>query len=196
LLLVAGGLGASAQSLPKLFSTDLTVYYSVERARIVNTPCECFWLEGASAETGFTVYKNIAAAVEITGGHVSNIGSGVNLGKFALMAGPRYTAGVSRWTSRFTRTNQTAIFGEALFGVAHAFDSIFPSSLGSNNNSTSSSMQLGGGLDLSLRRGLSLRAPEVDYVRTAFPNNGSNTQNDLKLSLGVSWRFPSAAQPH
>jgi hypothetical protein len=30
---------------------------------------------------------------------------------------------------------------------------------------------------------------EADYVRTWLPNNGSNSQNDLRLSFGIAYHI-------
>ena len=51
------------------------------------------------------------------------------------------------------------------------------------------SMQLGGGLDVAIAKGFSVRALELDYVHTNLPNNASNSQNDFRIAFGVSYRF-------
>jgi len=44
-------------------------------------------------------------------------------------------------------------------------------------------------MDITIRKRFGVRLLEVDYVHTSLPNNGSNSQNDLRLSAGFSFRF-------
>jgi len=50
-------------------------------------------------------------------------------------------------------------------------------------------MQLGGGINVRVAHSLSIRALEIDYVHTNLPNNNADSQNDLRLAFGVSYRF-------
>lgn len=52
-------------------------------------------------------------------------------------------------------------------------------------------MQLGGGLNLNLGKGFGIRGLEVDYVCSTLPNNASNTQDNLRLPFGITYRFLS-----
>jgi hypothetical protein len=188
LLLLCGAMmqtAAAQQGGQGVSHYDLNFSYTAERARIAKVPHSSFWLSGASAEVGVSLYRSLAVAVEVSGGYATNVEAGVNLGKFALTAGPRYTIDTSHWT----RGRSSDLFGQALFGVEHGFDSVFPSALGADNNATSAAIEFGGGLDLTLQNGLSLRLPELAYIHTSLPNNGSNSQSDLRLSAGVSLHF-------
>lgn len=175
---------------PRFAPLDLAVTYTPERAKIAPSNCGCFWLNGGSADAAATLYKGLGIAANLTGEHASNITPGVNLSKVAFMAGPRYTYNTSRWTDRAaTQKHASYVFGEWLFGEAHAFDSVFPTGGALKTSASSFSMQLGGGANIALAKGFGLRLVEVDYVRTSFPNNGSNSQNDLRLAFGVSYRW-------
>lgn len=189
LLLLSGAAAhtaAAQQSGPGSSHADLTVSYTADHAKLANVSGSSFWLSGASAEAGFSVHRGLAIAFEIAGGHVSNIDPGVNLSKLSYAAGPRYTLDTSQWTSRWSQGRSSGVFAKALIGVAHAFDGLFPSINGLNYKATSPAIELGGGLGLALTKGLSLRLPELDYLHTSLPNNGSNSQNDLRLSAGLS----------
>jgi hypothetical protein len=179
-----------AQQEPRPLLVDLAVTYTAERAKIVTTDCGCFWLQGGSVNAGATLFRGLGIAANLTGGHSSNVAPGVDLNKLAFVVGPRYTLTTSRWTNRLLGSRHaTSVFGEALFGFAHGFDSIFPTSSGLTSTSTAFSMQVGGGLNIALARGFGLRALEIDYVRSNLPNNAGNNQNDLRLSFGLSYRF-------
>jgi hypothetical protein len=182
---------AQAQQEPRPVAVDLAVTYTAERAKIATTDCGCFWLQGGSVNAGVTLFHGLGVAANFTGGHSSGIAPGVDLNKLAFMVGPRYTLGTARWTNHLLGSrHQTNLFGEALFGFAHGFDSAFPTSTGVTSSATAFSMQIGGGLNIALAHGFGLRALEIDYVRTSFPNDASNTQNDLRLSFGISYRLP------
>jgi hypothetical protein len=181
---------AQAQQESQPLGVDLALTYTAERAKIANTDCGCFWLQGGSVNGGVTLFRGLGIAANLTGEHSSDIAPGVDLNKIAFMAGPRYTLRTSRWTNSFLHPRHgTSVFGEALFGTAHGFDSVFPTLSATTSSATAFSMQIGGGLNVALARGFGLRALEVDYVRTTLPNGASNTQNDLRLSFGVSYHL-------
>jgi outer membrane immunogenic protein len=176
---------AQQPALPR--SVDLAVTYTAERAKIVSGNCGCFWLQGGSMDAGVALFHGLGVAANLTGERSSNIAPGVDLSKFAFMAGPRYTLHAHRWNRWLGSKHGTTIFAEGLFGTVHGFDSVFPTSSGIKSSANSFSMQLGGGLDIGLGKGFGLRALELGYVHTSLPNNGSNTQNDLRLAFGVSY---------
>lgn len=85
--------------------------------------------------------------------------------------------------------------------VATPFDNFFPGP-GVNitaqvkASQTDFAMTVGGGLDVKIAKRFALRPFAVDYMLTTFPsilnNNSSNTQNGLRLSAGVIFRFGGA----
>lgn len=87
------------------------------------------------------------------------------------LVGPRLSVPVGKFTP----------FGEVMVGVAHIHTG---GSLPSPSN-TSFAYAVGGGLDYRLLGPIALRA-EGDYLRTKF---FSSTQNNLRLSGGVVFRF-------
>lgn len=50
-------------------------------------------------------------------------------------------------------------------------------------------MQLGGGVNVALAKVYGLRVVELDYVHTNLPNNAANSQNDLRVAFGLSYRY-------
>jgi hypothetical protein len=179
-----------AQQTFRPLSVDLAVTYTAERAKIASTGCGCFWLQGGSVNGAVRVFRGLSVAANLTGEHSSGFGTGVDLNKLAFMAGPRYTLDTRRWTDHWSgERHKTSVFGEALFGIAHGFDSVFPTTSGIESSANSFSMQLGGGLNIRLAKRFGLRALEIDYVRTSLPNGAGNTQNDLRLAAGVSYHL-------
>jgi outer membrane immunogenic protein len=173
---------ATAQHPSKNFqlgSPVAAVTYDLERAKTAATGGSGFWLQGGSVDLAIPFYKGLSLAGSFGGTQASNIQPGANLSKLTYLAGPRYTFGGPH----------IQIFGEGLFGGVHAFDGIFPATGGVISTANSYAMQIGGGLDVPLQSGFGLRVLDVDYVRTALPNNGTNSQNDLRLSFGLSYHF-------
>jgi len=180
---------AHANLLPGIVSADVALTYNLERAKIASSNCGCFWLNGAGAEVAVPVYHGVSAVASFGGVTASNITPGVDLSKVSYVFGPRYTYDISHYSGIATRGHSTHLFGEALFGGTHAFNSSFPATGGAVSSANSFALQLGGGVDIALSRGFGVRALQVDYIRTSLPNNASNTQNDLRIAFGVTYHM-------
>jgi hypothetical protein len=94
---------------------------------------------------------------------------GVTGHEYEVMFGPRVSVPVGKFTP----------FGEFMIGLAHI------STAGSFPTNTSYATALGGGIDYRLIRLVAVRV-EGDYVATHFY---STTQNDLRMSTGIVFRF-------
>jgi hypothetical protein len=187
LLIGASALRGTAQ--PASPSTDLAVTYTPEYAKVSGIDCGCFWFQGGAADAAVTFHRGLGIAASLTGQQASSVSGGNGVSKVAYLFGPRFTFGISRQPENLLLGHGTTFFGEALFGGMHGFDSIFPSSSGAKPSANSFAFQLGGGMDVALARGLGIRAIELDYVRSSLPNSGSGTQNDLRIAVGLSYRF-------
>ncbi len=132
----------------------------------------------------------IGVAVNLTGMHAKNVNGNVSVGEFDYVVGPRYTFNTSPYTDRFgaLKKHHTQVYGQWLFGGVHGFDSSFPSGNGVATSANAFAMQLGTGADVAIAKGFGIRAFELDWLHTTLPNNASNTQNDLRIGFGVSYR--------
>ncbi len=115
----------------------------------------------------------------------------MNIDKIAYVIGPRYTFGVRppSWGP-----SALQLFGEALLGGVHGFNSIFPTPIGLNSSATAFALQTGGGINAFVSKRFAVRAIEVEYHHTALPNNYSNSQNDLRLGFGVTYHLSSISR--
>jgi hypothetical protein len=136
-----------------------------------------------------TFWKGLGIAASLTGDHASNITPGVDANKITYLAGPRYTW--TAWQGDVTAADnrRLQVFGQALFGGTHSFNSYYPALPAATSSANSLAIQAGGGLNLYLTRNLGLRLLEADYVRTALPNTASNLQNDMRLSVGLTYHI-------
>ena len=179
LMIATTALAQKAPAKTPLPILDASVMYSTERVK--TTGNDYAWLQGASGELAFPLYKNFGAAFNVTGERNGNLGTGKgSFSKISFVAGPRYTVLLRRM--RF--------YGEALLGTAHGFDATFPAIHGASSSANAFAMQAGGGLDIDWKRHIAIRAIEASYVRTQFPNGASNVQHDLKLAAGIVFRIP------
>jgi hypothetical protein len=72
----------------------------------------------------------------------------------------------------------------------HAFNGLFPSSGNTVKSSANAfAMQVGGGVNVALAKGFGLRALQLDYIYTTLPNNGTNTQHDLRMGIGITYHL-------
>jgi opacity protein-like surface antigen len=94
---------------------------------------------------------------------------GVTGHEYEVLFGPRVSVPVGKFTP----------FGEFMVGLAHI------STGGSFASNTSFATAVGGGMDYRLVRLVALRV-QGDYVRTNF---FSTSQNDLRVSTGIVFRF-------
>jgi outer membrane immunogenic protein len=173
-------------------SFDLAITYDAERAKIAPGSCGCFWYEGGGAGGAVNFAKGIGIAAALTGDHASNYAPGLDISKIAFMAGPRYTyTFLKHHEGSDVPRPRLQLFGEALFGGVHAFNSTFPSSTGVTSSAGSFALQTGAGVNLFFSRNFSVRLLEVDFVRTELPNSLADTQNDLRLGVGISYHGTS-----
>ena len=175
---------------PSPATIDVAITYVAERAKIATAPCGCFWLEGGAMNTAVTFYRGLGVAANLTGGHASNVQAGVGLDKVSFMMGPRYTFQSRNWSGHNrSQYGGFRFFGEGLIGGVHIFNTVVPSSAGVAGAASSFVFQVGGGVDRTLRKNIGIRIVEADFVRSTLPNAGSNTQHDLRLGAGISFRF-------
>jgi outer membrane immunogenic protein len=166
-------------------SIDLAITYSTEHAQLAPGTCGCFWLQGGGGDAALTVWKGFGVAAGVTGELISHYIPGADFSKVSYMGGPHYT--YSAWRRGPGLPNRLQVFGEGLFGGVHAFSGAFPSGGGIVAMANSFALETGGGVNVFLTRSIGVRVLEVDYVRTQLPNGYSNTQNDLRLAVGVSY---------
>jgi len=187
---ILSGAAMQAQSVKTTLggglSADAGASYAFERAKLEPSNCGCFWLGGGSGDFAVTIFKGLGLAANVTGDQAyNNLPTGEGLNKMSYLGGPRYTYKAPR----LLKKHPTQFFSEALFGKVHGTNSVFPGATGTTTQATAFAMQAGVGMDIALYKGFGVRAFEVDYVYTQLPNNGSNTQDDLKLSAGLSYHF-------
>jgi peptidoglycan-associated lipoprotein len=163
--------------------TTLSVGYANVRSNAPPGQCDCFGANGGYVSAAYSLLPWFRIAGEVTGSHANHIGTlGQDLTLLTYTAGPQIVVPAGRFE----------FFGHGLFGAAHGSDSYFPSGNTVSSSATSFAISTGGGLDIGLTRHIGVRAAQVEYLRTSFPNAGNNHQNHTVFSAGLLLRFGHA----
>ncbi len=142
---------------------------------------QCFDMNGGFVFGTVHLTDWFGISGEFTGGHSSNIstlGQGLTLTTFT--AGPRVSHTVppiySVWRSAGRRSaRKRFLLSYQDLQLARA--------------SSSFAVSTGGGLDVSLNPRYSIRALDLQYLRTSFPNGVNNEQNQLMIGAGLLIKF-------
>jgi outer membrane protein OmpA-like peptidoglycan-associated protein len=185
LVLVTAGVSvATAQRRPAAAgydpNVDLSVGYNYIGANSPPGGKQYFGLQGGYVSGGIGFRDWLSIEGEFTGERASKISTlGQDLTLMTFTAGPQISFPGHRLVP----------FGKAFFGGAHASDSFFPTGTSSTTSATSWAVTAGGGLDYNLNSRFAIRAMDVEYLRTAFPNGSTNDQNQLMIGAGLVIRF-------
>ena len=188
LLCMALARGAQAQIIPG----TANLRFSEQVSNAPAGTCGCFGLEGFAGDAAWNLFSlgtghstGLGIAGDFGVVHTGQVNGGnYGLTLTTLTAGPRL-----RLPGKRLQT-----FGQALFGVAHGSDSQFPTGNTLVSSASSFAMDFGGGADYSINQRFSLRALQLDYLRTNLPNITSGWQNSLRIGVGVTVRFGSLAK--
>lgn len=179
--------GQSYRSLGRqaLDSTSLALTYFSEHGQVAPGRCGCFWFNGGGVEAFTAPWKGWGAAASLTGEHASTITPGVDVNLIEYMAGPRFSSAIPL---RFGGSSKHAanVFGQAQIGGVEGVNGIFPGGSGFKSSAWAFGLKAGGGLEIQALRGFAIRVLEVDYLRTTLPNAASGTQNDFRLTMGIT----------
>ena len=181
LLLAASGAQAHAQVAR---TWELSASYAYVRSNAPPGGCGCFSMNGAGGDAAYRFTSHISLAGDVSLAHAGNVpDAGQTFTLTSYQAGPRfYLPAGSQWTA----------FGHILLGAAHAGGSAFSGTASSTNAFAAT---LGGGLQLGLNHAVALRVVDADYFLTKFPNGGNDHQNNLRLSVGIVFRFGHRGPP-
>lgn len=138
--------------------------------------CGCFMMNGGSASVVYNVTDRWAAVADLTLGHASNVaGTGQSITIFDYLFGGRYTR---RNRSRYV------FYGQGLVGGAKE-DVSFDFTI----NRQALSFLAGGGATTRLSPKFGLTLGEVDWIYSRIPNAVNDRQNDLRISVGVTYNI-------
>ena len=162
------------------------------------------WLNGGSTSVAFNLNRYLGLVGDFggfnetrllftTGNPLAAVGpyQAVDAGTaFTFLGGPRLSF---RNHERFTP------FAQALFGGIRASEeTACPNCAPSLPEETVFALTAGAGLDVKLRRHLAIRVIQAEYLMTNFEDTTTGekaTQNDIRLSTGLVFRFGGTPPP-
>ena len=193
--------GAAANAQEPAPKFEMFVGYSYVRA--VPSPGSFIGsvsLNGGDASVAYHFNNWLSGVADFGAYHTGSVRGGSVDGTLSTyLVGPRVS---------YRHFRRITPFGEVLFGAAHARTAIYnlagtdvtqpgvlftinsiPFSPASSQNAFA--MTVGGGLDYRVSSHLSVRVAQVDYLLTRFNELeiGTQTQNNLRVSTGVAFRF-------
>jgi len=155
------------------------------------------WLNGGSTALAFNLNRYLGlvgdfgaytnSQIRFTGGYTSTVGvDNPNIAVLSYLGGPRLS---------FRQFGRLTPFVQVLFGGMHAnevrlSDCTFSCTFLPDQNSFA--WTAGGGLDYKFHRHFAFRIIQAEYLMTRFTdyNTGNSlTQNDMRLSSGIVFRF-------
>ena len=179
----AGAAGAQTPA-DSLKHVDVAITYSADRTNVVNGGS--FWMQGGSGDLAVRCAHGVSVVGSVTGLHSGSISSSqVPLSLMVYVFGPRFRYVVRR----NAEGHALSVFGQALGGAAHGFDSVFPASMGANPGASGFAFEAGGGVDMELSRRLGVRLVQAEWLRTGLPSSENDAQNHLQLNAGLVLHF-------
>lgn len=173
--------GATRAQQPSATIPQFEVFgaYSYIRANAANSDGG-FNLNGGSGSFAYNVSDSFSVVGDFGGYRFTGLPSGLSSTMYTYLFGPQYSF---RKVSRFTP------FAHVLLGAGR----LNASAGGLNAGENGFAMAIGGGIDVPLRRRFAIRIIQAEYLLTRFDsvNGASATQNDVRISAGLVFRFGS-----
>jgi outer membrane immunogenic protein len=161
---------------------EVAVAYNYIHSNAPPGGCGCFSFNGGSASAAWHFNSSFALVADLSAAHANNYdGSTFSPTITSYLFGPRYTYQVAQ--GRFIP------FAQLLLGGSHVSNGYFPASTSSTSSANAFALTVGGGLDIALARHISLRAAQVEYFYTRFPNGVNGHQNNFRVSAGIVFLF-------
>jgi outer membrane immunogenic protein len=180
-LLAVGAVSAAAQSGS---GAEVALNYTYVHSNAPPGGCGCFSWNGGSASAAWHVNSSFAGVADFGAVHAGNYdSSGFSPTMVSYLFGPRYTYQA--------RQGKLTPYAQVLLGVAHATNGYFPIGAGISSSASAFALTAGGGLDITVAEHVAVRAGQVEYFYTSFPNGVNRFQSNLRVSAGVVFRFGS-----
>lgn len=189
LLVLTAATGAAQRTTvdlePETPRFDLAGGYNLVHANAPPGSCGCFTMNGAFVSADVNLSDRLSVVGEVTGGDAKTISAlGQNLTLSTFTAGPRLVWPYHRFEP----------IGEFLLGVARGTGSYFPSATSNSGSATSFAFSTGGGVDFTVTPRIALRAVDIRYLQTNFPNSADGSQHQLQIETGFVFRFGARLQ--
>ena len=139
--------------------------------------CGCFWMTGGGFQVNRSFSTAWGAVAEVYYGRAGAInGTDEQLSIFNYVLGPRYSY---RTSTRYTP------YAQALAGASKVGSNYFAYT----SNNTYLAVQAGAGVEMYYKPSLALVPLEANWVHSTALNGVNKRQNNLRVGIGVIYRF-------
>jgi hypothetical protein len=157
---------------------QVSASYMYQGSNQVPGATDWFGANGGRLDANIGNWRHLGLAAEISGASMSKLTT------LSYMAGPRRSIALGGAEKR-----KISAFAQVLVGGVHASDGLFPSGTTIKSSADAFALSAGGGLEVGLRRGISLRLIQADYLYTRLPNLYDNYESNFRLGAGVTFRL-------
>jgi hypothetical protein len=135
-------------------------------------------LNGASGSFAYNFSDRFSAVADVGAYRFAGLPDGLDSTMYTYVFGPRFS---------LRKYDRVIPFAQVLVGGIRLNANSGDVNAGKNGFA----MAIGGGVDLRLRPRFAIRLIQAEYLLTRLANvsGGSATQNDLRISAGVTFRF-------
>jgi outer membrane protein OmpA-like peptidoglycan-associated protein/opacity protein-like surface antigen len=161
------------------------------------------WMNGGSTSLAYNLNRYLGivgdfgaytnSEIRFQGGYVGTVDvDNANVGAFSYLFGPRLS---------FRNHGRVTPFVQALFGGMHANEVTLSHCTFSCTflpSEDAFAWAAGGGVDIKVRRHFAIRLIQAEYLMTRFQDYSTGataSQNDMRLSSGIVFRFGGYAAP-
>ena len=143
-------------------------------------------MNGGRADVLWPFTRHLGLVGEFSGVHTASVPlSATGLTLLTYMAGTR----LSMTLRSGHETGKITPFAQILFGGVHGSEGAFPKGSSLSSTANAFAMSAGGGLQVGLKRMVSLRVIQAEYLYTRLPNSLDNYQNNYRIGASVVLRL-------
>ena len=156
---------------------QVSFQYQATHANAPPGQCGCFWMQGGGLQAVRSFWPNLSVVVDVfygANGAINNTDEQISV--FDYTFGPRYNY---RNSTRYTP------YGQVLGGASHVSSNYFAYKSGE----TSVALQAGLGVEMNIKRHISIIPLEADWVYSRAKNGLNTHQNNTRAGFGVIYRF-------
>ncbi len=156
---------------------QISLQYQATHANAPPGQCGCFWMQGGGLQIVRSFWPNLSVAADVyygANGAINNTDEQLSIFNYVL--GPRYNY---RNSTRYTP------YGQLQAGASHVSSNYYAYKSGE----TSLAVQAGLGVEMNLKRHISIIPLEVNWVYSRALNGVNSHQNNTRAGFGVIYRF-------
>ena len=179
LALLFAGSARAQQATATTPQFEVSGAYSYIHANAANSDGG-FNLNGGSASFAYNVSDRFSVVADGGAYRFGGLPSGLSSNMYTYLFGPRYS---------FRKSGRLIPYAHVLLGGGH----LTASTSGLSASENGFAMALGGGIDVPFQHRFAIRVFQAEYLLTRFDtvSGTSATQNDVRISAGLVFRFGS-----